>query len=180
MAKKPVKEFRKDYEKLYAHVRESFGGGSGADERAKIFLNKAVFQFIGNKSIDSIHQKKKINYQVAQAPCLCEIEKTLSQFEYTIEENGADAAREAVGPDTLAKAFEGLSGRKGRKTGGVFYTPREIARYMCRASLKYYLADGNEIGNEKDTGARLASVKVCDPAAGCIAIGCPKAAARPR
>jgi len=155
---KHAKEFPKDYEMLFQRVRNSFAGKGGKNEpdagaRAKVLLGRRVFQYFVNDVAD------EPPFRVS------EVDETLSHYEYALGDDGT-AGESAVTPETFAKAFEGLGGRVGRKSGGVFYTPEAVARHMCRESLKYYLAAGAGAENAVEADRRLAAVKVCDPAVG--------------
>ncbi|MFQ3550074.1 MAG: hypothetical protein SNJ70_10030 [Armatimonadota bacterium] len=70
---------------------------------------------------------------------------TLSQFNFTIDENSPDDADVALDPELLGRVFENLlasfnpeTSDTARKATGSYYTPREIVDYMVSESLKAY------------------------------------------
>jgi hypothetical protein len=164
--RKSQNEFRKDYERLYLLVSDACGGSESAGDRAKIILNNIVFHFIigGNSppAEKTLREYWPLTVKAIGGGAFAEIAETLARYDYTTGESGPGGLPEAVGPAAFANAFEGLSGRKSRKSGGVFYTPLPVAQYMCRESLKYFLAPANADNSD----SLLAAVKVCDPAAG--------------
>lgn len=109
-------------------------------------------------------------------------------YNFTIDENDPNDAEVGVDPEMLGKIFENLL--EDNKDKGVFYTPKEIVKYMCQESLIAYLqtdesdeAQKQHIANFVKTynvaelgGAtsdlatkidqRLKDVKICDPAIG--------------
>jgi len=71
--------------------------------------------------------------------------KTLSQYNFTIDENEPDDVEIALDPELLGKVFENLlasynpeTATTARKATGSYYTPREIVDYMVDESLKEY------------------------------------------
>ena len=71
--------------------------------------------------------------------------KTLSQYNFTIDENEPDDVEIALDPELLGEIFENLlasynpeTATTARKATGSYYTPREIVDYMVDESLKEY------------------------------------------
>ena len=62
----------------------------------------------------------------------------MASYNFTVDENDPDDAEVGVDPEMLGKIFESLL--EDNKAKGVFYTPKEIVRYMCKESLIAYLA----------------------------------------
>ena len=116
------------------------------------------------------------------------IEQILSglfdRFNFTVMESTPFDIEVAVDPEMLGKVFEELV--TGRHDSGAYYTPRPVVSFMCRESLKGYLA-GQDIGLDAESIARfvddrdpsgitpiaarrvsdaLDEVKVVDPACG--------------
>ena len=110
-------------------------------------------------------------------------ERILDLFErynFTVTESTPLDIEVAVDPEMLGKVFEELV--TGRHESGSYYTPRPVVAFMCRESLKHYLApvindpaalsafvDESEPANLRDPEAVLSalrSAKVCDPACG--------------
>jgi type I restriction-modification system DNA methylase subunit len=100
-----------------------------------------------------------------------------SCYNFTVAESTPDDQDVAVDPEMLGKVFEELV--TGRHESGSYYTPRPVVQFMCRESLKGYLApcgpgidtfvdfhDASEITNHEVVLAALRSVKVVDPACG--------------
>ena len=109
-------------------------------------------------------------------------------YNFTIDENDPNDAEVGVDPEMLGKIFENLL--EDNKDKGVFYTPKEIVRYMCQESLTAYLQTGiddaevkehianfvktnyvEELGGASSELAmsidqKLVDVKICDPAIG--------------
>jgi len=71
--------------------------------------------------------------------------KTLSLYNFTIDENDPNDADVALDPELLGKVFENLlasynpeTAKSARKSTGSYYTPRPIVDYMVDESLKQY------------------------------------------
>ncbi|MCL6495768.1 MAG: hypothetical protein K6T54_13480, partial [Ignavibacterium sp.] len=71
--------------------------------------------------------------------------KTLSLYNFTIDENDPNDADVALDPELLGKVFENLlasynpeTAKTARKSTGSYYTPRPIVDYMVDESLKQY------------------------------------------
>jgi len=102
------------------------------------------------------------------------------RYNFTVTESTPFDIEVAVDPEMLGKVFEKLV--TGRHETGSYYTPRPIVAFMCRESLKHYLAatvsDGSAVARFVDEGDptrlpdpeavlnALRRVKVCDPACG--------------
>lgn len=117
-----------------------------------------------------------------------------NNYNFTVTENTPLDIEVAVDPEMLGKVFENLinspedeeKGKNRRKETGSFYTPRDIVVYMCRESLKNFLAnslnlkdisvesihkfvdidDVSGIKNPELVLDKLREVKICDPACG--------------
>ncbi len=61
------------------------------------------------------------------------------RYNFTVKEDEPLDKEVAVDPEMLGKVFENLLEVKDRKSKGTYYTPREIAHYMCQESLINYL-----------------------------------------
>jgi len=120
----------------------------------------------------------------------CGLFDFFDRFNFTIDENDPTDAEVSVDPEMLGKIFENLL--EDNKDKGAFYTPKEIVNYMVNESLIAYLetecskviepAEMTEsrirnfvlmqdtsafTDNEKEQlDAKLAEVKICDPAIG--------------
>ncbi len=62
------------------------------------------------------------------------------RYNFTLYEEEPFEQEIAIDPEMLGEAFENLLDVKDRKSKGVFYTPREVVRYMCQESLAHYLS----------------------------------------
>ncbi|MCD8265601.1 MAG: Eco57I restriction-modification methylase domain-containing protein, partial [Prevotellaceae bacterium] len=112
-----------------------------------------------------------------------ELLETLSQYNFTIDENDPNDAEVGVDPEMLGRIFENLL--EENKEKGAYYTPKEVVQYMCRESLIAYLQTGRgeeERGLIRDfvltrdpaplrwlqeaVDRELTEVKICDPAIG--------------
>lgn len=74
-----------------------------------------------------------------------------SNFNFTTDESTPEYEQVAIDPEMLGRVFESLlatqldaTGEQARKAKGAFYTPREIVAYMCRESLRDFLAFSEE------------------------------------
>ncbi len=100
-------------------------------------------------------------------------------YHFTLEESTPIDVEIAVDPEMLGKVFEELV--TGRHDSGSYYTPREIVQFMCRETLKHYLApndsadtiaqfvdDGNceNLSNPELILKSLQQIRICDPACG--------------
>ena len=81
--------------------------------------------------------------------------KTLSLYNFTIDENDPNDADVALDPELLGKVFENLlasynpeTAKTARKSTGSYYTPRPIVDYMVDESLKQYFK--THLGLEED------------------------------
>lgn len=108
----------------------------------------------------------------------CGLFDFFDRFNFTIDENDPTDAEVSVDPEMLGKIFENLL--EDNKDKGAFYTPKEIVNYMVNESLIAYLGDEPDIRNfvltqdasafvdskKTQLDAKLAEVKICDPAIG--------------
>src|SRR5574344_2727800 len=106
------------------------------------------------------------------------------EYNFTIDENDPYDAEIGIDPEMLGKVFENLL--EDNKDKGVFYTPKEIVKYMCTEALLTYLQSNTNIEKSRlkkltDFSAKidcftetekklilqyLRTIKVCDPAIG--------------
>ncbi len=70
------------------------------------------------------------------------------RYNFTLYEEEPFEQEIAIDPEMLGKIFENLLAVKDRKSKGVFYTPREVVRYMCQESLTHYLSGETNIPQE--------------------------------
>lgn len=80
-----------------------------------------------------------------------EFYSVLDHYNFTTDESTSDYQQVAVDPEMLGRIFENLlaelsteTGESARKAKGAFYTRREVVDFMCRASLRSYLATSLE------------------------------------
>ena len=66
------------------------------------------------------------------------LHKLFEKYNFTVMESTPFDQEVAVDPEMLGKVFEELV--TGRHESGSYYTPREVVAFMCRESLKGYLA----------------------------------------
>lgn len=103
-------------------------------------------------------------------------------YNFTVDESTPLDIELAVDPEMLGKVFEELV--TGRHDTGSYYTPRQIVQFMCRETLKGYLAetkidsekirklveeynvDNITLADARALLAYLAHVKIVDPACG--------------
>jgi len=67
-----------------------------------------------------------------------EVFDLFDRYNFTVMESTPLDIEVAVDPEMLGKVFEELV--TGRHESGSYYTPRPIVAFMCRESLKHYLA----------------------------------------
>ena len=70
-------------------------------------------------------------------------------YNFTVQENTPLEVEVSLDPELLGKMFENMLAEKERGAKGTFYTPRPIVHYMCRESLKEYLAGITDIARYK-------------------------------
>src|SRR5690625_5660443 len=68
---------------------------------------------------------------------LTELFQFFERYNFTIDENDVNDKEVGIDPEMLGHIFENLL--EDNKDKGAFYTPKEIVRYMSKASLKEYL-----------------------------------------
>jgi len=109
-------------------------------------------------------------------------------YNFTVQENTPLEVEVSLDPELLGKLFENMLAEKERGEKGTFYTPRPVVHYMCRESLKEYLAGITDIARykvlalveESSTGdlsdneaerlyKSLDAVRILDPAVGSVA-----------
>jgi len=93
-----------------------------------------------NADLNTEYGTKKKKYKVQG------LINTLSNYNFTIDENEPDDAEVALDPELLGKVFENLlasfnpeTSSTARKATGSYYTPREIVDYMVTQSLREYI-----------------------------------------
>jgi len=69
------------------------------------------------------------------------------RYQFTVEESTPLDIEVAVDPEMLGKVFEELV--TGRHESGAYYTPRPVVSFMCRESLKHFLADKLHVSEER-------------------------------
>ncbi len=120
--------------------------------------------------------------QVPDAALSEAIESLLYRFNFTVTESTPLDVEVAVDPEMLGKIFEELV--TGRHDTGSYYTPKPIVSFMCRESLKGFLAsrvpheapaalarfvddhEAADLGDPEEILRALQEVRVCDPACG--------------
>lgn len=78
-----------------------------------------------------------------------EIIDFFNRYNFTVQENTPLEVEVSLDPELLGKMFENMLAEKERGEKGTFYTPRPIVHYMCRESLKEYLAAFTDIARYK-------------------------------
>lgn len=136
------------------------------------YLNGGLFEM----ERDGLDDKGKVKIPDS---CFESILALFEHYNFTVEESTPLEVQVAIDPEILGRVFEELV--TGRHESGSYYTPRQIVSFMCRESLKYFLAphdsaetiakfvdDGNgeDLGNPEQIFAALKKIRVCDPACG--------------
>jgi hypothetical protein len=84
----------------------------------------------------------------------------LSSYRFTTQESTPDDQSVDPDPELLGKVFENLN--EDRRKTGTFYTPREVVRFMCRATLDGYLRN---LAGVNDATLRDLRLEALDPTA---------------
>jgi hypothetical protein len=147
--------------------------------------NPAVFARIGNVPFlnGGLFERDASDKETIQIPdtAIQAVLGLFSQYHFTITESTPDDVDVAVDPEMLGKVFEELV--TGRHESGSYYTPRPIVAFMCRESLKGYLAsatkekptslaafvdahDADNIEDSETVLSALETMKIVDPACG--------------
>lgn len=79
------------------------------------------------------------------------------RFRFVAREDSATWSEASVDPEMLGRAFESLMSASDRKAGGVFFTPHELVSRVADEALSEAI---------RRPGARLADIRVLDPACG--------------
>ena len=115
-------------------------GFSRTKKNQPIVPNFLFFSDEENADLNTEYGTKKKKYKVQG------LINTLSNYNFTIDENEPDDAEVALDPELLGKVFENLlasfnpeTSSTARKATGSYYTPREIVDYMVIQSLKEYI-----------------------------------------
>ena len=126
--------------------------GSGADDRTP-FLNGGLFE---PKESD-LYGLYQLSFP---ADYFERFYSFLNRYNFTTDESTSDYQQVAIDPEMLGRIFENLlaeeieeTGEQARKAKGAFYTPREIVDYMCRESLRAYIA--GKLGEDARKGELL-------------------------
>ena len=143
------------------------------ERRGKVpFLNGGLFEMQEYDQNDAVHIP---NAQFGKILDLFE------RYNFTVTESTPLDIEVAVDPEMLGKVFEELV--TGRHETGSYYTPRPVASFMCRESLKIclrnktdeapeclqaFVDDGNamEIRDPEKVLQVLQTLRICDPACG--------------
>jgi adenine-specific DNA-methyltransferase len=91
---------------------------------------------IPNEIFSNIHSKGK------EADGILDI---LDRFNFTLREEERTNGEMTIDPEILALIFENLLNVEDKRSKGVYYTPREIVRFMCQESLTHYLVKKVEV-----------------------------------
>ena len=94
--------------------------------------------------------EKKYNFNVKLPNAIFrEIIDFFDLYNFTVQENTPLEVEVSLDPELLGKLFENMLAEKERGAKGTFYTPRPVVHYMCRESLKEYLAGITDIARHK-------------------------------
>ncbi len=139
------------------------------------YLNGGLFE----KDEDGFDERGKILIENA---FFNEILNLFELYNFTVDESTPLDVELAVDPEMLGKVFEELV--TGRHDSGSYYTPRQVVQFMCRESLKNYLAettvsaekikslvddysvDDITLNEARKLLQHLENVKIVDPACG--------------
>ncbi len=136
------------------------------------YLNGGLFEL----EKDGFDERGKIPLENSN---FTDILNLFEHYNFTVEESTPLEVQVAIDPEILGRVFEELV--TGRHESGSYYTPRQIVSFMCRESLKYYLAPhdkaetiaefvdegkGENLANPESILDALKQIRICDPACG--------------
>ncbi|MCD6456154.1 MAG: Eco57I restriction-modification methylase domain-containing protein, partial [Methanophagales archaeon] len=137
-AEKEHKKFYNDFlEPLFFEVLNKQRPNNASPFGTIPYLNGGLFE-------------KKYNFNVKLPNAIFrEIIDFFNQYNFTVQENTPLEVEVSLDPELLGKLFENMLAEKERGAKGTFYTPRPVVHYMCRESLKEYLAGITDIARHK-------------------------------
>jgi hypothetical protein len=189
------KLFNKDYcdyknffndvlEPFFISLSEDLTENYSAKLKCKIpHLNGGLFEPL--KNYDWLQTEILIENDIIK-----EIINVFDQYNFTIFEEDKEESEVAIDPEMLGKVLENLISIKDRKSKGIFYTPRQVVKYMVENSVFLYLknsfkdenitqdlsiffkneklAESNKFlkKNFKRIDDLLKNILICDPAVG--------------
>ncbi|CAN5571483.1 hypothetical protein BH20ACI4_BH20ACI4_04270 [soil metagenome] len=136
------------------------------------YLNGGLFEL----EKDGFDERGKVSLSNER---FAEILELFEKYNFTVEESTPYEVQVAIDPEILGRVFEELV--TGRHESGSYYTPRQIVSFMCRESLKYYLAPfdnaetiaefvdegkGENLNNPEKILDAIKRIRLCDPACG--------------
>jgi len=138
MAEKEKKNFYTDFlEPLFFKVLNVERANNGSPFGMIPYLNGGLFE-------------KDYTFEVKLPNAIFkEIIGFFEQYNFTVQENTPLEVEVSLDPELLGKIFENMLAEKERGEKGTFYTLRPIVHYMCRESLKEYLATLTECARHK-------------------------------
>jgi type I restriction-modification system DNA methylase subunit len=167
-------------------LRWLFFSGLGANENVDLQKSKILRNLRGDvpylngglfeKDADGYDEADKVKIE---NNFFGEILDLFELYNFTVDESTPTDVEVAIDPEILGKVFEELV--TGRHESGSYYTPRPIVSFMCRESLKHYLAaqdtreaiaefvdegNGENLSNPEAILDALKRIRVCDPACG--------------
>jgi type I restriction-modification system DNA methylase subunit len=135
-----TKYYREKLEVLFFDVLNKPVGDRTSADTSTPYLNGGLFE----EKIDDLVQNQKLKFPKNYFD---DFFAFLDSYNFTTDESTSQFQQVAIDPEMLGRIFENLlaemtdeSGEQARKAKGAFYTPREIVDYMCRETLKKYLA----------------------------------------
>ena len=171
-------------EPFFISLSEDLTENYSAKLKCKIpHLNGGLFEPI--KNYDWLGTDVLINNNIIE-----KIINTFDQYNFTIFEEDKEESEVAIDPEMLGKVLENLISINDRKSKGIFYTPRQVVKYMVENAVFFYLKSHfnqeetkNELNiflkkedidiknsflkkNFKKMDDLLRNISICDPAVG--------------
>jgi hypothetical protein len=138
-----------DYKSKVKDERKYIDGFTSTKSQQPVVPNYLFFADDDSTDLNKDYGTKNKKYTVRG------LIKTLSLYNFTIDENDPNDADVALDPELLGKVFENLlasynpeTAKTARKSTGSYYTPRPIVDYMVDESLKQYFK--THLGLEED------------------------------
>ena len=92
-----------------------------------------------------------------------DIINTFDQYNFTIFEEDKEESEVAIDPEMLGKVLENLISINDRKSKGIFYTPRQVVKYMVENSVFLFLKNSLCLTDENNDLDALFKKEIIEP-----------------
>jgi hypothetical protein len=138
--------YNKKLKTLFFETLNQAASERNHNDKETPYLNGGLFQ---------AQEQDDENFQIPDC-WFSNLYELFNRFNFTTDESTPEYQQIAIDPEMLGRILENLLGEinpetqeKAKKANGVFYTPREIVDYMCKAVLKQYLL--SQISGDRKT-----------------------------